>query len=48
MRVSDVAVLDVHEPLRLQELVQELVQLRGLVGPEVGNLILERWYAVEY
>ena len=35
MRVSGVSVLDVHEPLRLQELVQELVQLRGLVGPEV-------------
>ena len=37
MRVSDVAVLDVHEPLRLQELVQELVQLRGLVSPAVGE-----------
>ena len=37
MRVSDVSVLDVHELLRLQELVHELVQLRGLVSSAVGE-----------
>ena len=37
MGVSVATVLDVHEPLRLQELVQELVQLRGRAGPAVGE-----------